>query len=451
MTIAGGAEASERLMNGGGSLALQSAAGEIEMAGRISRLDRRHGHAWSVGYGYRGRALSIQAIGRRMSPGFAELGMVLPAPAAEEVERRESLDAEASLGVVLPGAVRLTATHALSKAGDDRRERSQLLGQVGIAPAVNLLLGIASTRTQDRRAWTASAALTLALGGRTSASVNALATPDQPVDVVASLQRAAPQGVGLGYQLQWRGTPSRAASAALVAHHAQGRVELRHDETPSQSASGATIAGALAVVGGSWHLTRPIDDAFAVVRVGDVRGVRTYVSNQLVGRTGRGGDLMLPSLSSYYGNHVSIEDRDVPIGYEIGATEARVAPGFRGGSIVSFDVRAIRLVSGRFALPARPVLDSDEAEAIAEVKWPGGPERVTLGPDGGFVFEHAAAGRHKVRITLRGEEYLCGLDIRLTPGGSLDVQALGTIPCSPTQLRPPGVSFEPTRSDGARR
>ena len=36
---------------------------------------------------------------------------------------------------------------------------------------------------------------------------------------------------------------------------------------------------------GSLYATRPIQDGYALVRVPDVGGVRTYVSNQEVGRT----------------------------------------------------------------------------------------------------------------------------------------------------------------------
>jgi P pilus assembly chaperone PapD len=58
------------------------------------------------------------------------------------------------------------------------------------------------------------------------------------------------------------------------------------------------------VAGG--QLSFVVDDAFAVVKVGDVAGVRVMASNQLVGRTNRRGEAVVPNLVSYYGNRLSI-------------------------------------------------------------------------------------------------------------------------------------------------
>ena len=54
------------------------------------------------------------------------------------------------------------------------------------------------------------------------------------------------------------------------------------------------MAGAIAYVGGTLGLSRPINDSFGVVQVGGLQDVRVYQNNQVIGRTGPAG-----TISSY--------------------------------------------------------------------------------------------------------------------------------------------------------
>jgi outer membrane usher protein len=48
----------------------------------------------------------------------------------------------------------------------------------------------------------------------------------------------------------------------------------------------------------------------------------------------------------YYGNRIGIDDKDIPLDHDIGATERIIAPPTRGGAIVTFPVRRVQSVSG---------------------------------------------------------------------------------------------------------
>jgi hypothetical protein len=165
----------------------------------------------------------------------------------------------------------------------------------------------------------------------------------------ASIQRSLPVGPGLGYQwVAENGWQSGIAQWQTSA----GRFELRHDQGEQLQMTSASAAGSLVVVDRSVYLTRPIDDAFALVRVGGLKGVRTYASNQLVGRTNARGELLVPSLASYATSRLTIDERDVPLTVDVPRVGATAVPGLRAAAVVSFPVRELRRISGRFVRDA---------------------------------------------------------------------------------------------------
>jgi outer membrane usher protein len=157
-------------------------------------------------------------------------------------------------------------------------------------------------------------------------------------------------------------------------------------------------AGGLVYQEGSVLPARPIEQSFALVRVPEVKDVRVYASNVLVGRTNEHGDLLVPNLLSYYGNRLSIDDRDIPLNYDIRAVERTIAPPYRGGAFVEFPVRQIRTISGSVVvrdaqhevIPAFGQLTLTAANGEAYVS--------PLGRNGEFYFENIAAESYDTTV-----------------------------------------------------
>jgi outer membrane usher protein len=241
------------------------------------------------------------------------------------------------------------------------------------------------------------------------------------------MQQSLPLGPGVGYRVQAQPGGAGTSSAIFEAQGQLGRVEVRGDRVGGQFTSGVTVSGAVALLDRAIHLSRPIHDAFALVRVGGVSGVRTYLSNQYIGRTNRRGTVLVPGLASYYSNRLRVDERDVPFDRDISRTEWLVAPAPRSGGVVSFPVRVIRLVSGVFDLPASsgPAVPAD-----AEVDWPDGTESVALDDDNRFFLERAAPGRHLAWVTRGTQLFRCVVVVGREPDAPLGIDDVGRVGCA---------------------
>lgn len=155
-----------------------------------------------------------------------------------------------------------------------------------------------------------------------------------------------------------------------------------------------TASGGLTYIKNTFHLSRPIQDSFAVVKVGDLKGVRVYLNNQEIGRTDASGKILIPALGSYLENSISINDKDIPIDYQISDVLRYVSPPFRSGSYIEFTATKVQGIVGYLKIKIE--------EAIRPVEY----REVTLmvegkgllfptGKGGEFYLENIKPGRYR--------------------------------------------------------
>ena len=183
------------------------------------------------------------------------------------------------------------------------------------------------------------------------------------------------------------------------------------------SYSSAQLASGLVLIDGRVLPTRPVDGAYALVRLEDAPGVSVFLQGQDMGRTGSGGDLLVTGLQPYLGNRISIRDSDLPLDFRVDEVERVVAPSQRGGSVERFRVARQLSVAGRI------LLEVDGRGTPARVGRGGRrgarpPAVSPIGHGGAFWLEGIPPARHDALV--RWEGRLCRFTFEVAPDGGGD-------------------------------
>ncbi len=239
----------------------------------------------------------------------------------------------------------------------------------------------------------------------------------------AGVARPLPLGPGYGYRVQGDVAAGLQSASGLFQYQTGfGRYEAEVDHLNTATTGVVRAAGGFVVAGGRVFATRPVEEAYALVRVG-VPGVTTYLENQAVGVTDDDGDLLGPSLLARYSNRISIRAADVPMDHEVGKVELLAAPFRKGGMVVRFDVTPIRAAVGRLRLPGDALAAPGRGEMVVEQD--GVELRAPTAGDGRFFLEGARPGVHAAVVTWAGGRCRATIAIAEKAG----VQDLGDVRC----------------------
>lgn len=426
-TAGGRLEASRNLFSGGPTMSQRTHFGDFDLAVAFSEDRGRSGEAGQFGYHYLARRVSFGGFTRAFSRQYANVSMRREAD-------RPLLDSNVFVTLLLTSRVSFTTLWNSTKMRDQANsDRLSLLTNVPIGRRSSLFLSVGSANEGFGRKPQVFAGFSVFLGAQTSASVTVDHHHGQ-TQTVAEIQRSLPIGTGYGYRLQSSASSGQHNGSGVLQYQTSfGRYEMSFDPFHSNVHPSVNAAGGLVYQADSLIAARPVDSSFALVRVPDVKDVRVYASNVLVGRTNDRGDLLVPNLLPYYGNRLSIDDRDVPLNYEVLGVEQTIAPPYRGGAFVEFPVRQIRTVTGSVA-----VRDNKKIEAVpafGQLTLTGNGEAYVspIGRGGEFYFENIPAGTYNANIEYR--DGACQFRLAVPPGGDAVVK-LGRSVCSTEATKP---------------
>ncbi len=233
------------------------------------------------------------------------------------------------------------------------------------------------------------------------------------------LQRPLPVGQGFGYYLH--ATTDKIFTGGGSYYGNYGRYTLEGSSANGSSAVRASVSGGIGTVGGEVFVAPPIDQSFALVRVGDVAGVRVLQENFDAGVTGRNGTLLLPRIPSNTPVNVAVDPLSIPLEATLGKTEQKVVLLNRTGIVVSFDARRERNALIRIVLPDGSPLPSGAYARVA-----GREERYPVA-NGGEVYVTDLGDKQDVDVFYRGQG--CRLTIELEKDAP-PVADLGPFECS---------------------
>lgn len=264
--------------------------------------------------------------------------------------------------------------------------------------------------------------LVMPLGRSASASAGA-AFDGGRTSFRTALQRGLPVGNGLGYKISASSGAIDRLDARLSLNTGFGAHDAQLTWTDGKTGVRLSTTGGIGLIGRDAFASRRLDQSFASVKVGDYPGVRVYAENQVIGRTGRDGRLVVPRLRPFDRNRLRIELADLPWDAEVSGDERIVRPFARHGVVVDFAVKPARAAIIRILLEDGTFL-------------PGGSVvRLNQGPDE-FV---AAPG---------GEVYLTALDSRnrsSRPGPQAAAASISRS-CRPSTRSPASATFSAAAS-----
>jgi outer membrane usher protein FimD/PapC len=379
-----------------------------------SGREGRGGSAASLGHVYQAGYFGWHANARRYSDTYATV---------QDLIAPTNLRAEYGAGVSFSGPS--WGSVYLDYSVTQRRESTGLpdttvasLGYTrSFSPGSSLFVTL--TRTQELRDNTQLfVGVLIALDRKTTLHLNTRSQSERPESYGAQIAQAVPPGEGLGYRLGYDGTASgdaanlnaylqyntRAASyvfdsgLARTADTRSGRAEI-------------AMAGAAAYAGGRWGATRQIEDSFVAVQLAaPLEGVRVYSNNQEIGRTDREGRLLVPRVGSFYETQITIEEKDVPLDYTISELRRVVAPPYRSGSLLAFDVRRLHAVEGVIRV-RRGDATALAANAGFTLERDGRAEEYDTGRDGRYYIEDLSTGSYEAVLHVDGRD--CRFTLRV--------------------------------------
>ncbi len=402
LTLGGRLEATDRLISGGPALTAQTPIGQLELEVAASQeRDGPPGLATFTSYSFSSSYFSAGAFGRLISDHYATLNA---GARADRVTR----------GAGVYQATPLGKRMSLSSQGQISHDRDRgngwlVNGSINARVVLQLNTSLSSgyTRYGDQGEWNVVLGLSYASSSQYFGSTQARITNgDAALDLNAS--RSLPIGPGYGFRAnatideashanavaQYQTTFGRYSAGATVSDNG-GKGPVQHNYT-------VDAAGGIAVVPGvGLFATLPINDSFGVIRVRGVKGVRGYISNKEIGQTDRNGNLVVPNVLSYYGNHISIDPEDIPIRYTVDLTDMAIAPPQRGVALADFLLTTPHYYRGT------TVIDEHGKRVIpqyGQVRIPNEKQEILspLGEAGEFDLEGLTVGVHQLFIDYAG-------------------------------------------------
>lgn len=389
--------------------------------------DEDTGALWQLGHQYQGREYRFDVRLQGASKQFAQPGIDLPGA----FPRMQSL-VSAGTNVGGLGSFGMSFIDERFHNPDLDRKVVSLSYSTNLPADFSLNVSGSYIQREDSE-MQASLVVMKYFGGRRSASSNIQRTADSS-SLRVEYRDDAPTGPGFGYRAAAFAGESDQFEAETTWNTRYNRLQAEVRSRDGQTGFRAQADGSVAWLGGDVYANREIRDGFAVVDTGGYEGVSIYLENREMGVTDSTGRLMIPGLLPYQANQITMDSGDLPLTAAVTKTKEAVAPYFRSGLLVEFDVRDTRGVLLQVNWPdGTPVTEGSMA------KIAGRDEAFPVGRNGRLYLQGVSAG---TEIVLGNSNWQCRLTIKALPGAEAGgIPNLGSFVCIKeiSAQRPVGV------------
>ncbi|MBY8821791.1 fimbria/pilus outer membrane usher protein [Sphingomonas colocasiae] len=416
ITVEGSAEAGSGFASASlGALVQLGNAGVVNAGYAVSDDHGETGDRLTLGYQYRARRFGFAASHVRESDGFSDLSSIGDRHAA-----RTTTIVATSLSSDALGNFGASYVETSDRRGQDLGLAS---GSWSMSLARGVTLFTSGTYEVRRRQWSGALNLILPLGGSRGTAATSVAREARGATTLrADYGRAIPASGGLGGNAML----ARASDTGLY-----GSGELAWRSAAMEVRGGAYgrrgnitrwagVSGSVVAIGNDVLLANRIADSFVLVNTGGRAGVPVRYENQLVGRSGGDGHVLVPWVPAYYAGRYSIDPFDLPTNVAVPVVEKSVAVARGSGLVLNFDLREMR--SGRVTL-----IDAQGVPlpvgAIASIN--AGPA-LAIGWDG-FLFVETLEDINAAIVTLP-DGGRCTAEFAAPPPGAEDAM-IGPVAC----------------------
>lgn len=170
------------------------------------------------------------------------------------------------------------------------------------------------------------------------------------------VQKDMPVGEGLGYRASVNRSETPASTSTSFNPYVQynarygilsaNAVFQDHSQSKASEYYNVSAAGSLVYAGGFFGISRPVSDSFGIVTAHKVSGASVLHNGREIGKTGASGQLIVPTLSSYGQNKITLDTKNIPIDYSISDVNRVLSPSLWSGACVNFDVQQMRAITG---------------------------------------------------------------------------------------------------------
>lgn len=333
LTVEGQVQAAGNLRVAGiGGVFQLGTMGVLDASATFSKGSGTGGQQFSAGYQYSNSWISIGASHRWRSEAFRELADL------------DMHGGTARNQTQVIGAVNLAkyGTFSISYlALSARGSTARLLNLSYSAPLSDrLIFGLSASRNLSTGGYSGGLRLTVPFAGRGTASAGLERPRNGPTVRQLSYNQPAPIEGGFG----WRGAAMHDSRGgyhlALEGDLRTRDVRIEGGFNVRDNARGlwGSINGSLVAMGGKLFTSERIENSFVVVTTGGVADIPIRYENQLIGKTGRSGHLLIPRVTPYYGASYAVEPTDLPADHTIAEPVRRAAVGFKAGRTLRFAV-----------------------------------------------------------------------------------------------------------------
>jgi len=181
------------------------------------------------------------------------------------------------------------------------------------------------------------AGVTVTLSPRYTASMD-VNKDHSGTSVTSSFSRQMGNNVGdFGYTLRDIEGNNTQRGASGTYRSSIAMIDGSVDQMDSRWRATADITGAVVVADKTIMPSNQIYDSFAVVNAG-AKGVKVSSNNVYYGKTGWNGRIVIPNLTSFRENRVSIDMDSLPLDTLVTETDATITPAYQSGVVQHFGV-----------------------------------------------------------------------------------------------------------------